>query len=378
MHQAFSSNPSGSADPLGTTVAPVDPVDAEWLRRLLGRPEPWLSIYLPTDRTGPGTVAGPIRLRNLARHAEQGPVPDLLGEPAREALRELIDDRDFWQHQGDSLAVFAGEDRLLTRRLPIHVAEHLAVGTARVRPLVPLLAGHDTYHVLALSAGQVRLVAATRHAAYELELGSIPARIDDVDPDRDHQQHLQFSSQGGASTPNYHGHAADGSADRVRLERFCRRVADGIDAVLGRATVRPLVVAAVESTYAAFRAVCRRPGVLGPVLGSPEQHSVADLQELAWPLVAEHEAADAAQVAERVGAALAAGRALIDPVDIKHAAEQGRVDTLFVDAGRAWDGYRPVDDPVDAAILATLGTSGAVDQLPAGCAPSGSVALLRY
>ena len=69
-----------------------------------------VSMYLPTHRLGPETQQDPIRLKNLLKQAEErlrnnglrrADADNILG-PAR----RLLNDRVFWQHQGDGLAVF--------------------------------------------------------------------------------------------------------------------------------------------------------------------------------------------------------------------------------------------------------------------------------
>src|SRR4051794_1801229 len=87
---------------------------------------PCVSIFMPTLRTG-DTQQNPIRFKNLLRSAEERLAgwglrngdSDSLLDPAR----RLVDDRLFWEHQEDGLALFRSPGVFKTYRLPLALRE---------------------------------------------------------------------------------------------------------------------------------------------------------------------------------------------------------------------------------------------------------------
>lgn len=72
-----------------------------------------VSIYLPTEKMGIETQKNPIRFKNLIREAEEKLIAyGLKGQEARDLLQpaQELDNYDFWQHQGDGLAMFIADN----------------------------------------------------------------------------------------------------------------------------------------------------------------------------------------------------------------------------------------------------------------------------
>ena len=76
--------------------------------------------------------------------------------------RELLDDFEFWQHQGEGLAILAAPDLFRRYRLQLCVPE-LAVtaGHFHLKPLLAWIAASERYYVLALTQDHVRVFRAT-------------------------------------------------------------------------------------------------------------------------------------------------------------------------------------------------------------------------
>jgi hypothetical protein len=132
---------------------------------------------------------------------------------------------------------------------------------------------------------------------------------------------------------------------------------------------RPLVVVGVGYEAAMFRDV-HGDAVL--VEANPDHWSQAQLHERTWPVVSRRSGPAqiaAARVAERAGT----GNALLQPDDIRKAAEEGAVSDLLV--ARSATGVPDLDE----AVLAAVASGASVwsvddDRLPTG-APA--AALLR-
>jgi len=102
------------------------------LSNLMEPREGWcVSIYQPTHRAGSEIQQDPIRFKNLLTEAEERlESTGMRSADARRMLEpagKLLSDSMFWQHQGDSLAVFIADGFLEWYHLPVQVDEMAVV-----------------------------------------------------------------------------------------------------------------------------------------------------------------------------------------------------------------------------------------------------------
>lgn len=335
--------------------------------------QPWVTFVMPTHRAGAETTSQPLVLKNLLRDAVNE-LPDEAHEQLAGHIEPLLDDFEFWQNQADGLALFASGDHLAIRHLSIapearaHVAE-----TPYLLPLVPIMGQPRHFTILQVSLKQVRLFEVTGEHIEEVDLGSIPASVEDLSSDRDHQTHLQHSPQGGGSV-NYHGHGADAAADEVRRDRFLRHVARGLEErEASRSTHGTLFVAATQDTAEQFARLSGRNELSDRIIpGSADGLTAAALLERAMPQLSAYSDQRRQENADHLGQRRAQGRVADDPGDVVNAATTGRVETLYV--GTVTEA---VAESINRAILETLRCSG--DVLPAPDAGQAGVsATLRF
>jgi hypothetical protein len=357
-----------------------------------------VSVFLPTHPAGPATQQGPIRLKNLLRDAEKV----LLSQhgAARRDTTEMLEpaavlteDRQFWQHQSDGLALFLAPGMLRPLRVPLRLEEHVHVGTSfRLRPLLRLLSGDRQFYVLALSQNEVRLFEGTRFTMAELSLGPIPPDMDTALAHEDPEAQLQV--RGGGLAGMFHGHGEGAEIDKQTLERFFRAVDRGLRSRLG-SDQHPLLLASVTYYLPIFRSVSSYGALLDDCLaGSPEGRPIRDLHRQAWDIIGPHLSAARRDAEGRLQAMLGVGRAAVGAVDVVTAAQAGRVTTLFMaDDMPCWgrvttggtveihDTAEPGDDDLlEIAALTVVATNGevyldAADIMPAG---ADTAALLRW
>lgn len=92
-----------------------------------------------------------------------------------------MDDRPFWQHGSDGLAVFLARDLFRSYRLPIRFDELVAVSNRfHTKPLLPLLTGDGRFYVLALSQNDVRLFLCTKYSVSEVNLEGVPRSLEEA------------------------------------------------------------------------------------------------------------------------------------------------------------------------------------------------------
>lgn len=346
------------ADPASSALATADTIAdslgrTEVLELLRVRPWPCVSLYLPTHRRGKEVQQDPARLDALLRRAEQrlrrlglddGAVAEIL-DPAR----ELVDDLAFWRFQAEGLALFAAPRIFRYYRLPLGFTERVAVGDRfAVKPLVPLLDGGGRFYLLALSLKEVRLVDADRWGARRLELGPVPASMDEALGYVEYYSGLGMHSASqhalhGQPGVVYHGHG-DADEDRVEedVRHYFQRVARALEDRLPDREA-PLVLAAVAEHLPLYREAAHDPRLVDTaVAGNPELLGDEELRLAAWPLV-EPRLTEARRVAlERYVELGGTGRAAggVDPVVV--AADRGQVESLFLDPeAERWGTYEP-------------------------------------
>lgn len=348
------------------------------------RGEHCVSIYLPAHSAGEQTREGPIRLKNALRQAERQLLDRRLRRDEVERILEppgeLLENRLFWQHQSDGLALFIGDEAaegFRRYRAPLSFKERVVVGRRfLLKPLMPLLRGDGRFYLLALSKKRVRLFEASRHSIRELDLEDIPTSLKDVvgyDWEQGSMQfHTRAPGRGGARDAVFHGHGSSGEEQR-ELEKFLFAVDSGLRGVVTDHQT-PMVIAAVERQIAAFHEVSRYPGLVpGGVRGNPDDASPQELQRQAWSLVQPRFDEDRRRAAVRYGEQAGAGLAS-DQLDvILPASCNGRVETLFAarherlhgrydrDAERTEPGEgERAEDLLDLAAVETLIHSGKV------------------
>ena len=319
--------------------------------------EALVSIYLPTQRAGSDTRENAIRMKNRLSDAqrqleERGWQRDDAEAYLRPA-HDLVNDNDFWQHQLDGLAVLLGPDGLQTWRVPQPFEELTVVADAlHLKPLLPLVTGDGTFHVLAVSLAQARLYRATHYSVSEVDLGDTPTslaealRFDEFEKDRGQQE----VSRGGGGT----GAIAFGVDDlderrKTDILRFFRALDDGVRRRLGTEHA-PLVFVGVDFLFPLYREANHYDTLLDDhVRGNPDTWGAVELHARAWDVARPHFDRVREEVIERLHAQAGTGRASADLAEVVTAAHDGRVETLFVALGRQrWGRFDPQRRVVEA------------------------------
>ena len=378
----------------------MDAIRRTDLQRLaLGRPGPCVSVFLPTHRAGREVEQGPIRLKTLLRQATEALEADGVKAPTTKSLlaplRRLLDDRLFWQYQSDGLALFSRPGWWRSFRVPLDLPE-LAVVDDRfhVTPLLPLLAGDGHFFVLALSQNQIRLLEGTRDRVEEVDLPGVPLGVRDALQGEEVQKQLQLyvADDGGVGAGGvYHGHGHPGEGQAERILRYLRKVDRGLREVLAGERA-PMVLAAVEHLSPIFRKANTYPQLVDEVVpGSPEGLNPHELHARAWPIVEPLFLRAQREAAARYDRLAGTGLTSQDPQDIVRAAENGRIETLFVSQHPAGPSAAAGDvsvsdedsrlrDVLELATVTALSKGGTVYVFPAGEVLGGgsAAAVFRY
>jgi hypothetical protein len=355
-------NPQGTVDSLDLSeILAADTTDG-----------PKVTLYLPSDPTGADS--------DLVRRTFNALVKQAAGSLGTDAsildpVRAEVEDPLFWREQSRGLAVFASRGFHRIIRIPVEVAESATVGLSfHLLPLAPMIEGSGNCYILALAKNSVRLFDATRNSIQELPLGSIPASYDDVIEDIPERQ-IQGRSTGRDSVA-FHGHGGSADNSGMLTEEFLREVGQGIERELGTARSQPLVLASVEEHLPVFRKVCGYPAVVDEVIpGNPEHSTSGDLRSAAWRIITARRDAAEPALRDKALTEVSAGRGSTTLAEIVCAADEGRVDTLYLprDPGSVSDAAF-----ADRALAGTLAKGGNVRTLSSGEGGDGVIATYRH
>ncbi len=375
------------------------------LRALAETRNGWhVSLYMPVHPLGFEAQQNPIRLKNLLVKAEEELTSTGMRRPdALELLapaEQLLTDDWFWRHQSEGLAIFCAQEMFRHYRLPLRFDELLVVADRfHVKPLLPLLSGDGRFYLLALSQNEIRLLYGSRSSVTSVELEDVPESLSEAlkwdDPERQLQWHTGTGARTDGRAAIFHGHGVGTDDAKTNIRRFFEQVEAGIGAVLAGETA-PLVLAGVDYLLPIYRAANKYPHILDTAItGNPEELSEAELHEAVWPLIQPRFEREQRSAAERYRQLAATGQASSDLDEVLSAAEQGRVEILFVALGRQrWGRSDPAsqrsqtravpqsgdEDLLDRAAVQTLLQGGVVYAVEPGEMPAATevAAIYRY
>jgi len=345
-------------------------------------PETGVTILLPTHTTGADTRQDPIRFGNCLSEAQQlleqsGTSPEQ-AESLLHPARALVDDHDFWQHQGSSLAVFVSEDGMRLHRLPLQLEQHVAVGARfHAAPLLPLASENEAALVLTVTASQARFYRATRDALHELDV-DLPSGTDDDAAENDYEANAQASPPARPNTGSANISRAqvygEGPPEwrETRLDDFVQKVERALEQETA-AQKPPVVLVAGSDVIGRLR-----PSglVTADVDLNPEALDESELHERAWQALQPTLEAARSELLDRYRALAGSGddRGASRPGAVRKAASEGRVDALLVPRPRI---ERP-DEELAELLADTVSTSGSIHLVDEEAELEHPVAILRY
>ncbi|HEX6286527.1 MAG TPA: hypothetical protein VFZ80_03505, partial [Acidimicrobiia bacterium] len=292
------------------------------------------SVFIPTHSSGRDVSQDRIRLKNQLRRVDAELEGLGLKPRAREdRLRitsDLLEDREFWEHQAEGLAVYIHEDGNVTAvavNYPVNESA-IVMPVFLVRPLLSELKGPEL-PVLALTRDEVGLFVANLRGARR-SLVDLPGSFEDVNWFVDREPQRQQHPDRTDTTRARHGHDPSSREDED-VNRFLREVDRALPAD------DPLVVLGDDNLVSRFGTITDRH-VLSPEnsgLQSPFTESEV-MERTAQTLRSLAEQRERDAIAE-ANAEIGMGNATTEIAAATSAAITGRVRHLVLD---------PTMDPV--------------------------------
>jgi hypothetical protein len=384
----------------------MNTLDKDYAAGLLDNCDPpCLSLYQPTHRRHPDNQQDPIRFGNLVKALEESLLQQLPKQEIRlllEPFLALADDRDFWNHTLDGLAVLGAKGIFRVYKLQRPVAELVVVADSfHTKPLMRILQSADRYHVLGLNRQEIKLFEGNRDALDEIQLHpDVPRKLTDALGEELTDPHLTVASYGGvggSQSPMHHGHGGKKDEVDIDAERFFRAVDRGILEHHSQPSGLPLILAALTEHHQMYHEVSHNPFLIPESIDiHPDAlSSIDELRQRAWPVMEPRYLAQLAALVEEFGYARSQGLGDDDLAQVARAAVGGRVATLLIEARREVPGrinaatgdiefddlaHPEVDDLLDDLGGLALKMGGQVVIVPTERMPTttGIAAIYRY
>jgi hypothetical protein len=321
----------------------MDSLANDYAAGLLDTPEPpCLSLYQPTHRHRPDNQQDPIRFRNLVKAMEQSLRQKYAArevKPLLEPFLALSEDRDFWNHTLDGLAMLGAPGLFRVYQLQRPVPELVVVAESfHIKPLLRILQSADRYQILGLNRQAIKLFEGNRDALDEIDLApGVPRTITEALGEELTEPHMTVASYGmGAGGPAMrHSHGSKKDELDKDAERFFRAVDRAILERHSRPSGLPLILAALPEYHNLFRQVSQNPFLMAEGIDiHPDALPVDAFRERAWRVVEPRYLARLAGLVEEFGKAKSKGLGSDKLAVVAEAAVAGRVATLLIEADR--------------------------------------------
>jgi hypothetical protein len=339
---------------------------------LAEREAPCLSLYQPTHRQHPDNAQDPLRFRNLVKQLAASlreKYPTRYISALLQPFEALADDRDFWNHTGNGLAVLGAPDFFRVYRLQRPVAELAVVADSfHTKPLMRIVQSADRYQILGLSRHAFRVFEGNRDAMDELPpINGVPQTADEwlgKDSDDREGAHRTYGPEGGTAVTR-HGTDVKQDADDRDTEQFFRAVDAAVLQHCSQPSGQPLILAALPQHHALFRSISTNPSLMDEAINvHPDAMSLDALRERAWQVVQPHYLQRLAGLVESFSTAAANGRGADGLRAIAEAAVAGRVETLLIEAERLFPGHiDAISGAITTANLAHPDVDDVIDDL---------------
>ena len=275
---------------------------------------PCVSILLPTYRTVPDNQKTAIRLKKLAKEAEEKLLEKMSKREANDLIKnihklaESVDTRN----NLDGLALFISKDVVKKVDLPFTVRERVIIDeTFATRDIIKGINRSITYYVLEISLYGARLFSCIRDEAHEIDDFDFPVK---------------------SAYDDFYLNPKDMSREKEKwVKEFFNKVDKQFQSLYNEHP-QPLILAGVTKNLAFFREVCDNKAVIAAILeGNYEEAKAHEIVKKAWPLMKSLKQTERDSSVKELQDAIGAHKSAFDIADIWRYAIEGRVNTLLVE-----------------------------------------------
>jgi len=308
-----------------------------------------VSIFIPTQRAGK-EVLEQKNLKHLhslwteaskkltAQGVEEATIKEMASK-----VEELLEDKDFWRHQSDGLAVFAAPGYFKTFSLPVNFEAYTHIAKEfYVKPLIPAMNGDGKYHVLSVQLSDVQLYEASRYSITPIDVDDLaPSELEERVGYDYKEKALQFRTQGaGGEKTQFHGHGGSERDEKEEIKQFFRAVDQGLKDYLNKEKL-PLIVYCQDYLFSIYKDANTYNHLVDEVVaGNPNDSDLLGIHEKSLKIAENFLNENRDKKLEKYKEQSKTENTSSAASDIMSAIHQGRIDTLFVEnRGDIWGTY---------------------------------------
>lgn len=305
--------------------------------------KPCVSIYMTTHRSSPDNEQDPIRFKNLLKEIEKSldNYYKTDKEKFMKPLYDVLNDEAFWKNRTESLVILMNENEGVMYELNREVKELAVVSDEyHIKPLIRNYQSYDKYYALGLSQKNFKLFEGNRYYFQEVNLDEdvITERTELLGDDVGGKV-LNFGTYKGTGT-SFHGHNTKNEEISKDIEKFFRYVDEFVMKNYTQVDNLPLILVSVTENQGYFRNISKNPNLLDKgIIKSYESMDINELTKEVWKVIEPMYLDKTKKLIDRFNNAQAKDLASEDLLQIAHALEEGKVDTLIVEADRVIPGF---------------------------------------
>ncbi|MGK0721086.1 hypothetical protein [Leucobacter sp. W1478] len=318
------------------------PNDTELAELIEHRNPASVTIYLPSSPRPTETEHVQLALRNAAASADAELASADADKASRRSIAGALDalqtDREFWESQAHSVAIFACPERVRVFHTANRLVDLVAVGDRfDVGPLLRSRSFPGEGYVLTVSQGSVHLYELRAdQRATEVDIDTLPDDLSEVLRQEPHGGQADRISDTGALGP------------KIQQKKYCSLIQESILPLLGDTNV-PLILCATDDLDTAYRAINSYQGLVdGGIAAHPDSLSATDLDREARSILDALYADEMVEWKERFENLRGEGKAVSQLTEVARAATAGAVSELLFDMD-------------DTSTEGTIDEAGAID-----------------
>lgn len=304
---------------------------------------PCISIYQPTHRHRPESKKDLIVFRQLVDDVESSLLKKYSKQESEELvkpLRDLQEDRIFWNNTKDGLAILLNKNQFIIYNISRSVKKLAVVSdNFHLKPLMRVFQSTDSYYVLGLNRQRFRLYWGNRYGLEEIEFDEdTPVTLEDVLGEETSESHLNQRSVGGANAM-FHGHGGKKDEIDKDIERYFQYVDRFVLNEFSNPTQDPLILATLNEYQGSFRKLSHNQLLMDE--GINKDFETMDLEELraeSWKIVEELYLDRTKTLVDRYNLAKSKDLGSDDLEEVIKKALDYRVETVLIESDRVRPG----------------------------------------
>ena len=358
---------------------------------------PFISLYQPTHRHRPENKQDLIRFKNLIQEMENSLKQKYPKKEIGQIMKPfyvLAEDRIFWNHTLDGLAIFRTGDQCIVYNLQRPVEELVVVSDSfHIKPLIRIFQSADRYHLLGLNRNEFTLYEGNRYGFEKVEMEPGTATtIKEVVGDEYTKPNLNTSG----GTGIFHGHGSKRDEIDKDTEKFFRYVDRFVLENYSRPSGLPLILVALSEHHSLFQSISHNPLLMKEGIKTAyDALDIDTLRENVWESIEPLYLEKTKVLVDRYEMAKSKFLGSDDLAQIARAALENNISTLLIEADRIIPGKinletgelirgelndPDIDDLLDDFAEMVFKNKGEVVVLPKERMPSdtGAAAIYRY